>query len=128
MLARILLVLPFLLMGCSDRTLGSNATGTTGDPIERPESGMWSACADQSDCGDLPLCVFPSGELGFCTQSCELDLDCPASYAPPDHPVCVPLGDERPSCALDCGGGVGCPTGMRCLDVDTPEGARKLCF
>ena len=97
-------------------------------PPMRPDFGMWAACEMQRECGDVPICVFPADEAGFCTDACEVADDCPPAYAEGGSVVCVDVGDTQPVCALDCGGGRGCPAGMRCEEIGLPAGARKLCF
>lgn len=105
-----------------------------GDLGERPRDpgAMYSACAEISMCTPLEFCVFPDREGGYCSSACAGGNDASAcAPAPGDgaEPSCLDIGvpDGRLVCALDCAQG-DCPADMRCEGIETPTGARRVCF
>jgi hypothetical protein len=111
----------------------SNAD-TDDDPGERPSDpgAMYSACAAVSECAPLEFCVFPTREGGYCSAACGGGEDASVCAAAPGDGAeiaCLDIGvpDGRQVCALDCSDG-GCPEGMRCEGIETPAGARRICF
>jgi hypothetical protein len=107
----------------------------TGDELgERPSDpgAMYSACAEVSMCAPLEFCVFPDREGGFCSAACAGGNDASAcAPAPGDgaEPSCLDIGipDGRLVCALDCSDAA-CPAEMHCEGIETPTGARRVCF
>lgn len=120
-------------IGCTDRSIAE-----AGDPEEELDPGeqpvapgaMYSPCTASAECPD-GLCVFPSGEAGFCSAPCAAPTDAGAcAPAPGDQTTtCFDIGlpDGRWVCALDCDD-VACPTGMRCEQVSAGDGPRSICF
>jgi hypothetical protein len=125
-------LLPTVLLAFSQ--LGCNEKASAPADGERPsEPGMqYSECTESADCGDLPFCVHPPDESGFCSEACAPAGDpesCPDSPGGSATTRCVDIGDPSANlCALDCNGNKSCPGGMRCQEVMTAEGARSLCF
>lgn len=110
-----------------DPTGVDETTGAGADPGAQPAEGMYSACAQPSDCVGVNLCVTivdpmmaPLG--GFCTAPgcANAAADCVATPGGTATPMCLPLTvNDMPdsACALDCAGGKTCPTGMDCLAI-----------
>jgi hypothetical protein len=102
-------------------------------PGERPTDpgAMYSACAEVSMCAPLEFCVFPDREGGFCSAACAGGEPSACAAAPGSgaEVSCLDIGvpDGRLVCALDCEDGA-CPANMRCEGIDTPAGARRVCF
>ena len=114
--------------GDDDTTDGSD------DPGVRPETpgAMYSACSTVDECAPLEFCVFPDREGGYCAGACVAVDDpsgCAAAPGSGATPSCVGIGldDGRRVCGLDCADGA-CPDGMHCEAIDTPDGARDVCF
>ena len=131
------LVLAVLSPGCGSQVPADAANGvdTDEDPGERPsEPGQtYSACGEPNECLPMPYCVFPSGEEGFCTEPCGAGNDpstCALDPGTTDRVFCLDIGlpDDASVCALDCSDNFPCPDGMRCEDVDTDQGAQRVCF
>lgn len=127
-----LLVATLLLPGCStDRTIveeGDDPEMVGEQPVA--PGAMYSPCTNSNECPD-GLCVFPSGEAGYCSAPCTAPTD-PGNCAPPpgdQMTTCFDVGlpDGSWVCALDCED-IGCPTGMRCEQVQAADGERAICF
>lgn len=125
-----------LPVACADRTLdetGDEAGPDGPEPGDQPQAAgaMYSPCQVSPDCPD-GLCVFPSGEAGFCSAPCAAPDD-PGNCAPPpgdQTPSCldIRLPTGSPVCALDCADAP-CPRGMRCEQVlDGDDSERAICF
>lgn len=121
-----------LLIGCTDREIAEDGDDPALEPGEQPlaAGAMYSPCTSSSECPS-GLCVFPEGELGFCSGPCSAPNDPdPCEPTPGDQPAtCLDIGlpaDAR-ACALDCADAP-CPQGMRCEPVMTRDGARSICF
>lgn len=132
---RIVFFVCFVSMACGPAVeVSDDGTGdSTGELGEQPQDGgVYSPCASVSQCTPLEFCVFPSGEQGFCSQACVAPDD-PSQCAPAPgdgaEVSCMDIGipDGRFVCALDCGDGP-CPSPMTCEGVETPQGARRICF
>ncbi len=100
--------------------------------VQPPGPGtMFSPCMRSAECLPQEFCVFPQGEMGFCTSACVAPQDPANCDAPPgDQPLaCFDIGleDGRRVCALDCRDAP-CPRGMRCEGVTTGDGDRSICF
>jgi hypothetical protein len=120
-------------IGCTDRSIAE-----AGDPEDELDPGeqpvapgaMYSPCTVSPECPD-GLCVFPSGEAGFCSAPCAAPTDAGRCAPPPgdQSTTCFDIGlaDGSWVCALDCED-IGCPTGMRCEQVEAADGARAICF
>lgn len=101
--------------------------GSGADPGAQPAEGMYSACAQASDCVGVNLCVTISDPMmvplgGFCTAPgcANPAADCIATPGGTATPMCLPLTvNDMPdsACALDCAGGKTCPTGMECIAI-----------
>jgi len=121
------------LLACADRTVAE-----VGEPDDDPDPGeqplamgaMYSPCVASADCPGS-LCVFPSGEAGYCSQPCAAPTDASrCEPAPGDQSTtCFDIGlpDGSWVCALDCAD-IACPTGMRCEQVSAGDGPRSICF
>lgn len=126
----------FLALGCGPAVMADGVDTTDGDatPGVRPDQlgAMYSACSTVDVCAPLEFCVFPTREGGYCSAACvEPDDPTACAAAPGDgaEVSCLDIGipDGRWVCALDCSGGP-CPQGMRCEAINTPAGARDICF
>jgi hypothetical protein len=124
--------------GCVDRNLVDDAGPVPEDEEdpdalgERPDDGMYAACSNSAQCAPLEFCVFPTDEMGYCTERC-VSADDPTGCkpAPGDGAMvsCLDIalpGDDR-VCALDCAAGA-CPNGMRCEGIETIDGEQRVCF
>lgn len=123
-------------IGCGPAvTAGADeTTDGDGDPGVRPDQpgAMYSACSTVDVCTPLEFCVFPTREGGYCSAACAEPDDPSACAAAPGNGAevsCLDIGvpDGRWMCALDCSSGP-CPQGMRCEAINSPEGARDICF
>lgn len=118
--------------GSVDDTSDDAMTGTPEAGVQPTEAGaMYSPCERSAQCPPQEFCVFPAGESGYCTSACNAPAD-PSNCdpAPGDQPqTCFDIGleDGRWVCALDCAS-TPCPSGMRCEEIGTTEGARSICF
>jgi hypothetical protein len=117
-----------IALACADRSIdgGDETDGETGEPQNPFDPGSsYSDCQDWVEC-DSNWCLRPLDEPGFCTQEC-LDVeDCAESAVGTAEPTCLPVEGDH-ACALDCGGGRTCPSGMRCEQVEA-NGPRSICF
>lgn len=110
-------------------------SGSSGDEIgERPTAAgsMYSSCDAVAQCEPLEFCVFPPGESGFCSAACGAGPEPSTCDPAPGQGAAlgcldISLPDARQVCALDCSDGA-CPAGMRCEGIETPDGARRICF
>ena len=115
---------------CADRTIAEAGEDPEVDPGEQPSAAgaLYSPCTNSSECPEL-LCVFPSGEAGFCSAPCET-ADDPGRCEPTpgDQPAtCLDIGLPVTACALDCEDAP-CPVGMRCERVMSGGDERSICF
>jgi hypothetical protein len=119
---------------CTDRDLVEES-GESGElePGEQPQApgAMYAPCKASTDCPG-GLCVFPTGEAGYCSASCGAAADAARCAPPPGDqpPTCLDIGlpSGEPVCALDCAAAP-CPVGMRCEGVRTGGGEeRSICF
>jgi len=132
-LALLLALVPLALSSaCADRTI-ADAGDEDLEPGDQPQAAgaLYAPCTASSDCPD-GLCVFPSGEAGYCSVPCLAPGDpAPCEPAPGDQsPGCLDIGlpGGELVCALDCGADP-CPRGMRCERVMARGGAgRSICF
>lgn len=122
------------LLACADRTVAEvgDPDDEEQDPGEQPLAmgAMYSPCTASADCPGS-LCVFPSGEAGYCSEPCAAPTD-PGNCdpAPGDQTTtCLDIGLPEGSrvCALDCAD-IACPVGMRCEQVSAGDGPRSICF
>ncbi|MCA9683717.1 MAG: hypothetical protein KC431_01345 [Myxococcales bacterium] len=127
---RALAILSLSLTACAERDL----TGSFDQVVEgeRPfdYGEQYAYCEQGNDCLD-EWCLSPAGEAGFCTQACDPEgevsdfcVDAPNGTA---TAVCLRVGGDA-ACALDCGEGRGCPSGMRCEQVEAQGAERWICF
>ena len=101
----------------SDGSEGPGIPATTGPPAdEQPDSGWWSPCDVDADCGGDGL-VCSGG--GTCTGYCDGGdpETCGPSPGGTAVPVCVTSSEDK--CALDCSGGRTCPTPMTCRSFNS---------
>lgn len=113
-----------------DETSSSTGEAQEGDPGTLPGSGPWSACVDTS-CGPGYGCLQATmGGGGVCTVGCIAPGDasaCPAAPGDIVAPICI-LAQGQPVCALDCTGGLTCPSGSTC-SVETDDlGSIEVCL
>lgn len=103
----------------SDPDTSSSTSGaeSTTESTGAPASDPYPACDPRADppCPrDFPECVAVS-QVGWCTQFCDVDEDCPAPLT--GDPTVVCAGPDGNQCALDCGDGETCPDEMSCVEV-----------
>jgi hypothetical protein len=116
-------ILALTLLACGDRTTIS-AEDETGGP---PAGEQYSGCFDDDDCFDK-WCLHPAGETGFCTFACNGGTtNCEPPYGGTATLTCLPVEGEE-VCALDCGNGKDCPSGMRCEQIEASGDPRSICF
>ena len=116
---------------CSDRPIaGSGEDDPELDPGEQPiaAGALYSPCTESSECPGR-LCVFPSGEAGFCSAPCDAaEHPGRCEPTPGDQPAtCLDIGLPTPACAIDCED-ASCPRGMRCEQVLSGSDERSICF
>jgi hypothetical protein len=116
--------------GSSSGALEPTTSGVdpTGGADGQPATGQYSHCLDASECVDVTLCVQIQMDMktvdGFCsTFPCaNAAVDCDPAPGGTAVPFCFPMtvnGMATTSCALDCGAGQTCPTGMQCFDLES---------
>lgn len=93
-----------------DCTYDENTCGFGG----LPQSGMYSACEDNSDCAGL-ICGF-----GYCTRPCMDDAECTSDeVGGTAEPACVEeISQVNSFCLIRCTGGLACPDGTFCDNSD----------
>jgi hypothetical protein len=119
-----------LALACADRAALDDEIGDEEEDEEEQENpfdpgAQYSECVDGFECINN-WCLSPVDEPGFCTVMCMTVDDCDLSAVGTAEPTCLPVGGDN-ACALDCGDGRTCPSGMRCEEVDA-EGPRWICF
>lgn len=100
------------------------------DPGVLPSDGPWSECSGAS-CDPGYACIEPmQGAGGVCTVGCVAAGDasaCPAAPGEIVAPVCITV-QGTPLCALDCSGGLQCPSGSTCVIDSDDNGAIAVCL
>lgn len=124
-------------MPIDDTTTGAPEPDDTGtgapddpDPGVLPNDGPWSECSGAS-CDPGYACIEPAeGAGGVCTVGCVAQGDasaCPAAPGEIVAPVCITV-QGIPLCALDCSGGLQCPSGSSCVVDNDDNGAIAVCL
>jgi hypothetical protein len=115
-----------------DTTTGSSTGGSTGEPQPpQPVSGWWSHCLGNADCSDGLVCMLNDDETdGVCTDFCSPAQDPTSCGVSPSESVsttCLEISAGS-VCALDCAGGMTCPSGMVCLMDTDNNGPIAICL
>lgn len=99
-----------------------------GDPGEQPPTGPWSSC-DDVPCANGMGCLQGESQGAACTVACAGadPASCPAAPGDIVEPICLAVGGDS-VCALDCTGGLPCPTGMVCVLDNDDDGPIEVCL
>ena len=106
---------------------GGESTGGDVPDGMQPAAGMYATCIDANVCAPLTVCMQILDAMmmptdGFCTSLGCSDpstqcLPAPGGTATPSCYAIMANGMPDAVCALDCGGGKTCPTGMTCRNL-----------
>ncbi len=113
-------------------SMGSTGVAeVTGDPTAgmQPADGLYSHCLSGAECDPIPALCITIQDMddnpmdGFCsiTPCVNPAVDCVPTPGGTALPACMPVtldGMATNACALDCSGGMTCPTGMTCYTLE----------